>query len=119
MSELFYQQIKEQLVQTESEGLFKHERIITSSQGSDIEIVGGQHVINFCANNYLGLANHPELIEAAKQGMDSHGFGMASVRFICGTQDSHKQLEKKISRFLRYGGCHSLFLLFRCEWGIV
>ncbi|WP_368877799.1 glycine C-acetyltransferase [Providencia vermicola] len=100
MSELFYQQIKEQLVQTESEGLFKHERIITSSQGSDIEIVGGQHVINFCANNYLGLANHPELIEAAKQGMDSHGFGMASVRFICGTQDSHKQLEKKLADFL-------------------
>ncbi len=100
MSEQFYQQIKQQLVQIEAEGLFKHERIITTSQDADIEIQGGQRVINFCANNYLGLANHPALIEAAKQGMDSHGFGMASVRFICGTQDSHKVLEKKIADFL-------------------
>ncbi|MBG5898177.1 glycine C-acetyltransferase [Providencia stuartii] len=100
MSELFYQQIKEQLAQTEAVGLFKHERIITSSQDADIEIVGNKRVVNFCANNYLGLANHPDLIEAAKQGMDSHGFGMASVRFICGTQDSHKQLEKKLADFL-------------------
>ncbi|EMG9576280.1 TPA: PLP-dependent aspartate aminotransferase family protein [Providencia stuartii] len=100
MSELFYQQIKEQLAQTEAAGLFKHERIITSSQDADIEIVGNKRVVNFCANNYLGLANHPDLIEAAKQGMDSHGFGMASVRFICGTQDSHKQLEKKLADFL-------------------
>lgn len=100
MSEQFYQQIKQQLVQIEAEGLFKHERIITTSQDADIEIQGGQRVINFCANNYLGLANHPALIEAAKQGMDSHGFGMASVRFICGTQNSHKVLEKKIADFL-------------------
>ncbi|HHR5901013.1 TPA: glycine C-acetyltransferase [Providencia alcalifaciens] len=100
MSEQFYQQIKQKLVQIEAEGLFKHERIITTSQDADIEIQGGQRVINFCANNYLGLANHPALIEAAKQGMDSHGFGMASVRFICGTQDSHKVLEKKIADFL-------------------
>ncbi|EMZ5447949.1 glycine C-acetyltransferase [Providencia stuartii] len=100
MSELFYQQIKEQLAQTEAADLFKHERIITSSQDADIEIVGNKRVVNFCANNYLGLANHPDLIEAAKQGMDSHGFGMASVRFICGTQDSHKQLEKKLADFL-------------------
>lgn len=100
MSEQFYQQIKQQLVQIEAEGLFKHERIITTSQDADIEIQGGQRVINFCANNYLGLANHPALIEAAKQGMDSHGFGMASVRFICGTQDNHKVLEKKIADFL-------------------
>ncbi|EOY9128268.1 glycine C-acetyltransferase [Providencia stuartii] len=100
MSELFYQQIKEQLAQTEAAGLFKHEQIITSSQDADIEIVGNKRVVNFCANNYLGLANHPDLIEAAKQGMDSHGFGMASVRFICGTQDSHKQLEKKLADFL-------------------
>lgn len=100
MSERFYQQIKEQLVQIEADGLFKNERIITTSQDADIEIIGGQRVINFCANNYLGLANHPALIEAAKQGMDSHGFGMASVRFICGTQDSHKVLEGKIANFL-------------------
>ncbi|GAB1437921.1 glycine C-acetyltransferase [Providencia sp.] len=100
MSERFYQQIQEQLVQIEADGLFKNERIITTSQDADIEIIGGQRVINFCANNYLGLANHPALIEAAKQGMDSHGFGMASVRFICGTQDSHKVLESKIADFL-------------------
>ncbi|MTC59518.1 glycine C-acetyltransferase [Providencia rustigianii] len=100
MSDQFYQQIKQQLVQIEADGLFKNERIITTSQDADIEIQGGQRVINFCANNYLGLANHPALIEAAKQGMDSHGFGMASVRFICGTQDSHKVLEKKLADFL-------------------
>ncbi|MEX6427818.1 glycine C-acetyltransferase [Providencia manganoxydans] len=100
MSQQFYQQIKQQLNETEAAGLFKNERIITSSQDADIEIAGGQHVVNFCANNYLGLANHPDLIEAAKQGMDSHGFGMASVRFICGTQDAHKQLEKKLADFL-------------------
>lgn len=100
MSERFYQQIQDQLVQIEADGLFKHERIITTSQDADIEIVGGQRVINFCANNYLGLANHPALIEAAKQGMDAHGFGMASVRFICGTQDSHKVLERKLADFL-------------------
>lgn len=100
MSDRFYQQIREQLVQIEADGLFKHERIITTSQDADIEITGGKRVINFCANNYLGLANHPALIEAAKQGMDSHGFGMASVRFICGTQDSHKVLENKLATFL-------------------
>ncbi|MEQ4654951.1 glycine C-acetyltransferase [Providencia rettgeri] len=100
MPERFYQQIQEQLLQIEADGLFKNERIITTSQDADIEIVGGQRVINFCANNYLGLANHPALIEAAKQGMDSHGFGMASVRFICGTQDNHKILERKLADFL-------------------
>lgn len=94
MSTQFYQQINQQLEQTEAAGLFKRERIITSSQDTDIEIAGGKKVVNFCANNYLGLANHPDLINAAKQGMDSHGFGMASVRFICGTQDNHKILEK-------------------------
>ncbi|WP_273804052.1 glycine C-acetyltransferase [Providencia rettgeri] len=100
MSNRFYQQIREQLVQIEADGLFKHERIITTSQDADIEITGGKRVINFCANNYLGLASHPALIEAAKQGMDSHGFGMASVRFICGTQDNHKVLENKLASFL-------------------
>lgn len=96
----FYQQIDQQLEQTRQDGLFKHERIITSSQSADIAVADGSHVINFCANNYLGLANHAKLIEAAKAGMDSHGFGMASVRFICGTQDSHKILENKIAEFL-------------------
>ncbi|EAT2223865.1 glycine C-acetyltransferase, partial [Salmonella enterica] len=80
--------------------MFKEERIITSAQQADITVADGSHVINFCANNYLGLANHPELINAAKAGMDSHGFGMASVRFICGTQDSHKALEQKLASFL-------------------
>ncbi|SFO05424.1 glycine C-acetyltransferase [Xenorhabdus japonica] len=100
MSASFYQKINEQLEQTRSEGLFKSERIITSAQNANIAVAEGNQVINFCANNYLGLANHPDLIAAAKAGMDSHGFGMASVRFICGTQDSHKELENKIAEFL-------------------
>ncbi len=100
MSASFYQKINEQLDQTCSEGLFKSERIITSAQNANIAVTEGKQVINFCANNYLGLANHPDLIAAAKAGMDSHGFGMASVRFICGTQDTHKVLENKIAEFL-------------------
>ncbi|MDC9581163.1 glycine C-acetyltransferase [Xenorhabdus sp. PR6a] len=100
MSASFYQKINEQLEQTRSEGLFKNERIITSAQNANIAVAEGNQVVNFCANNYLGLANHPDLIAAAKAGMDSHGFGMASVRFICGTQDAHKELENKIAEFL-------------------
>lgn len=100
MSADFYQQLTQQLETTRSEGLYKNERIITSAQQADIAVADGRHVINFCANNYLGLANHPALIQAAKEGMDSHGFGMASVRFICGTQDSHKQLEQRLADFL-------------------
>ena len=100
MSADFYQQLTQQLETTRSEGLYKNERIITSAQQADIAVADGRHVINLCANNYLGLANHPALIQAAKEGMDSHGFGMASVRFICGTQDSHKQLEQRLADFL-------------------
>ena len=96
----FYQQLTNDLETARAEGLFKEERIITSAQQADITVADGSHVINFCANNYLGLANHPDLIAAAKAGMDSHGFGMASVRFICGTQDSHKELEQKLAAFL-------------------
>lgn len=81
------------------QGLFKAERIITSPQSAEIELEGGRRVLNFCANNYLGLADHPEVIQAAKDALDTHGFGMASVRFICGTQDLHKQLEAKIAAF--------------------
>lgn len=81
------------------QGLFKAERIITSPQSAEIELEGGRKVLNFCANNYLGLADHPEVIQAAKEALDTHGFGMASVRFICGTQDLHKQLEAKIAAF--------------------
>lgn len=96
----FYKQLNNDLETARAEGLFKEERIITSAQQADITVADGSKVINFCANNYLGLANHPELIAAAKNGMDTHGFGMASVRFICGTQDSHKQLESKLAAFL-------------------
>jgi glycine C-acetyltransferase len=81
------------------QGLFKAERVIVSPQSAQIRLDSGKEVLNFCANNYLGLADHPEVIEAAKQALDSHGFGMASVRFICGTQDLHKQLERKIADF--------------------
>jgi glycine C-acetyltransferase len=81
------------------QGLFKSERIIVSPQSAEIELEGGRKVLNFCANNYLGLADHPEVIQAAKDALDTHGFGMASVRFICGTQDLHKELEAKIATF--------------------
>ena len=100
MKQDFYARLGQQLQDTKDQGLYKQERIITTEQQADITVSTGEHVLNFCANNYLGLANHPALIEAAKQGLDSHGFGMASVRFICGTQDIHKQLESKISDFL-------------------
>ena len=82
-----------------AQGLFKSERIITSPQSAEIELADGRKVLNFCANNYLGLADHPDIIQAAKDALDSHGFGMASVRFICGTQDLHKQLEANIAEF--------------------
>ncbi|WP_422361253.1 glycine C-acetyltransferase [Reichenbachiella sp.] len=92
--------LKTQLEEIKEAGLFKSERIITTPQGADIKTSEGQEVINFCANNYLGLSSHPKVIEAAKAAIDSHGFGMSSVRFICGTQDIHKELEQKISTFL-------------------
>ncbi len=92
--------VQNELEEIEKAGLYKRERIITSPQGAEIEVQGGQKVINFCANNYLGLSSHPKVIEAAKKAIDSHGYGMSSVRFICGTQDIHKELEAKISKFL-------------------
>ena len=91
--------LKKEIQDIKEAGLYKSERIITSSQDALIKISTGEEVLNFCANNYLGLSNHPEVIQAAKDTMDTHGFGMSSVRFICGTQDIHKQLEKKISKF--------------------
>ena len=91
--------LEQELQAIKAQGLYKEERIIVSSQGPEITLDTGQKVLNFCANNYLGLANHPEVIQAAKDTMDTHGFGMASVRFICGTQDIHKQLEQKIAHF--------------------
>lgn len=100
MTSVFYKQIQQQLEDVKAEGLYKPERVITSQQSGEVTISSGEDVLNFCANNYLGLANNDELIEAAKQGLDQHGFGMASVRFICGTQDIHKQLEQQLSEFL-------------------
>lgn len=99
MSDQFIAHINATLEQIESEGLMKRERMITSPQGGEIE-VGDRKVINLCANNYLGLADHPDLIKAAKDTMDPKGFGMASVRFICGTQDIHRELEQRIAKFL-------------------
>lgn len=91
--------LQAELKEIEEAGLYKKERIITGPQGADITIAGGQEVVNFCANNYLGLSSHPRVIEAAKRAIDTHGFGMSSVRFICGTQDIHKELEAKIASF--------------------
>lgn len=93
------QHLAEELAAIEAAGLYKRERIITGSQQAEITVAGGKQVLNFCANNYLGLSNHPRLIEAAKRAMDTHGYGMSSVRFICGTQDLHKALEKAISDY--------------------
>lgn len=100
MYDQFKPKLEQELASIEEAGLFKRERIITSPQAAEITIAGGQQVLNFCANNYLGLSSHPRVIEAAKAAIDSHGFGMSSVRFICGTQDIHKELERKISEFL-------------------
>jgi glycine C-acetyltransferase len=96
----FAKQISQTLDQIKSEGLFKTERIITTPQDAHIAVTGGKRVLNMCANNYLGLADHPALIAAAKEALDTHGFGMASVRFICGTQDIHKELEAALTKFL-------------------
>jgi len=92
--------LEQEIADIKEAGLYKEERIITSPQSADITIEGGQEVINFCSNNYLGLSSHPKVIEAAKKAINSHGYGMSSVRFICGTQDIHKELERKISEFL-------------------
>lgn len=93
------QHLQNELNTIQENGLFKKERIITSPQGAEITISTGETVLNFCANNYLGLSSHPEVVQAAKDALDSHGFGMSSVRFICGTQDIHKELEAKIAKF--------------------
>lgn len=95
----FKDYLQNELKEIEQAGLLKKERIITSAQDAEITLQSGQKVLNFCANNYLGLSSHPRVVEAAKRGLDSHGFGMSSVRFICGTQDIHKVLEAKIADF--------------------
>ncbi|MCH7409049.1 glycine C-acetyltransferase [Belliella sp. DSM 111904] len=100
MFETLKPKLEQELKEIQEAGLFKNERVITSPQSARITIAGGKEVLNFCANNYLGLSSHPRVIQAAKDAIDSHGFGMSSVRFICGTQDIHKTLEQKISEFL-------------------
>lgn len=99
ISQKFLENISSELSNIENEGLYKKERIITSQQSAEIE-VGGQKLLNFCANNYLGLSNHPEVMKASQDAIQSHGYGMSSVRFICGTQDIHKDLEARISKFV-------------------
>jgi glycine C-acetyltransferase len=107
----FIQHLESQLAELESAGLYKHERVIDSQQSAKIHVAGGGDVLNFCANNYLGLANHGEIMAAAREGIERHGYGMASVRFICGTQDVHRELERRIAAFLGtedailYGSC--------------
>ncbi len=91
--------LQQELNSIEEAGLYKNERVITSAQGAEIKVNTGAEVLNFCANNYLGLSNNPKLIQAAKEALDSHGYGLSSVRFICGTQDLHKELERKIAEF--------------------
>lgn len=99
ISEKYLENLQNELKNIENDGLFKKERIITSQQSAEIE-ANGKKLLNFCANNYLGLSNHPEIMKASQDMIESHGYGMSSVRFICGTQDIHKQLEEKIARFL-------------------
>ena len=99
MNEKFVERMRSEIEEIKSSGLYKTERIITSPQGAEI-VVNGKRVLNFCANNYLGLSSHPKTLQAAHRYLDSHGYGMSSVRFICGTQDIHKQLEQKLAKFL-------------------
>src|SRR5215217_4381497 len=99
MNEKFIERLRTEIEEIKTAGLYKNERIISSPQGAAIT-VNGKQVLNFCANNYLGLSSHPKTIEAAHRYIDSHGYGMSSVRFICGTQDIHKELERKLARFL-------------------
>jgi glycine C-acetyltransferase len=91
--------LSNELTSIEENGLLKRERIITSPQGATVTVSSGEEVVVMCANNYLGLSSHPEVVDAAKRALDTHGFGMSSVRFICGTQDIHKELEAKIAQF--------------------
>jgi glycine C-acetyltransferase len=111
MNDAFISHLTSEIAGLKSAGLYKSERVITSTQSAEIAVAGGGKVLNFCANNYLGLADNEELREAAKTAVDRYGYGMASVRFICGTQEEHKQLEAKISAFLGledtilYGSC--------------
>ena len=108
----FTASLAEELQSIRAQSLWKVEREIISSQSAHINVTGGREVLNFCANNYLGLANHPALVAAAKEALDSHGFGMASVRFICGTTDLHHQLEERARKLPWNGKRYSVCLLF-------
>ena len=110
--------LNRELEHTKEAGLFKKERVIISKQGPEIELANGQKVLNFCANNYLGLSSHPEVVQAAKETLDSHGFGMSSVRFICGTQDIHKQLEAEIASFYQKEDCILYAAAFDANGGL-
>ena len=111
MSHAFYEYLHNQLEDLRGEGLYKEERPLASPQAARVRIGGGGELLNLCANNYLGLADHPELLAAAKRGLDERGFGMASVRFICGTQDAHLELERRLAAFL---GCEGAILYSSC-----
>ena len=117
MNQAFVDRIAVELNDINSAGLFKNERVITSEQGAEI-VVNGKTVLNFCANNYLGLSSHPKVIEAAHKAIDTHGYGMSSVRFICGTQDIHKTLEKKLSEFLGTEDCILYAAAFDANGGV-
>ncbi len=111
--------IATELESIRAQSLWKTERPIVSPQDGHIKVIkdgSRREVLNFCANNYLGLADHPALIEAAKEAMDSHGLGMASVRFICGTTDLHRELEARIADYVQHEDCYPLCRLFRCQW---
>jgi glycine C-acetyltransferase len=107
MSQAFYQHLQTELDGIRAAGLYKSERILTTPQGAVVKTTEGREVINLCANNYLGLSSHPKVIEAAHEALRTHGFGLSSVRFICGTQDLHKELEARIARFV---GCEDAIL---------
>ena len=116
MDQALLDRLETQTAELVSAGLFKRERVIASPQDPVIRLEDGREVINLCANNYLGLADHPAIVAAAHAALDRYGYGMASVRFICGTQTVHRELERRLSAFLRHRGHDPLLVLLRCEW---
>src|SRR5690606_25395432 len=110
--------LQEELEAIRAEGLYKEERIITTPQGAEIQTTNTENVLNFCANNYLGLSAHPEVIKAGKEAIDTHGYGLSSVRFICGTQDIHKELEHKTAEFLGMEDCILYAAAFDANGGL-
>ncbi len=111
-------ELQKEIDEIKNAGLYKNERVITTPQSAQINTTQGGEVLNFCANNYLGLSSHPDVIEAAKAAIDTHGFGMSSVRFICGTQDIHKELERKTAEFLGMEDCILYAAAFDANGGL-